>query len=181
MHTSAKHPADRKYARAAVGFALLSGLLFAFPLAMGACGKSGSSSTALPIGVGASCTADGDCNPGLECEHNICQPRDDGDDNEQENDAGPACTVNADCPPGQECDDGQCENEEVPEHGDAGPACTVDTDCPPGQECDDGQCKVEEEQRDAGVACHVDADCGAGQQCDDGVCKAHGDDGSGGH
>jgi hypothetical protein len=176
-NTKDQEEAKNRY-HAAIGFALLSGVFFAIAIVLTGCSADGTGGTGQPIGVGAACTVDKDCNPGLECEHGACRQHRD-DDADDDGDAGPSCNVDADCAAGQECDDGACKDHDE-EHRDAGPSCNVDADCAAGQECDDGACKDhDEEHRDAGPSCNIDADCAAGQECDDGRCKDHGDDGPG--
>lgn len=183
MQTPLKNPNKNRF-HAALGFALLSGLFFVFALVLSGCSKD-PGSTRAPIGVGAACDATHLCNPGLECEHGICQVEEEElpctvnadcpvgqvcEEGECENEEAEevACTVNADCPVGQVCENGECEHQEEI-------ACTVTADCPPPLVCDNGECEnpEAEEHRDAGVACTVDADCPVGQVCHEGECEVH--------
>lgn len=126
----------------------LSGIFFTLAISGCASPGVGGSSSAVS-GVGDACALNSDCNTGLECEHQSCQPH------KGHADAGVA-------EPGEDDDNDGADGHGDDDHegaADAGtaPACRVATDCPAGQECDDGRCKLHEEnetEHDGGTSGH---------------------------
>ncbi len=110
-----------------LSIALVAAAGVCFTLALAGCtsGDLGSASSSVS-GVGDTCTANADCNAGLECEHGACRQHDRNDDDQA----------------GEPGDDDDDEHAPGADGGVAPVACQVDTDCAAGQECDDGFCKA---------------------------------------
>ena len=121
--------------------ALRTGVLLVAALTFATCDSGGGVG-----GVGASCSTDNDCKPGLLCVVSVCTP------------TTTTCSDDADCPGGA-CVNGSCTGLG---------SCTSDQDCMPGMFCgSDGFCTT-------GVRpeCITDADCDDGNQDTTDICAA---------
>src|SRR5689334_8064478 len=112
----------------------------------------------LSSGIGTPCAATDECDPGLQCFDQVCQP---------------GCRRHPDCGDGLRCDEGTC----VAALGQDGAACLAETECASGFSCvlaqadPDGDgylaasCRTDHPGAGRGAACDRD------ESCRDGTCE----------
>ncbi len=126
-------------------------------------GTAGSGSLPPGAGIGAACTAAGDCRSGLTCTDKACAAS-------HATSAGSPCVISDECADGLQCFGGVCATTTS---GKAGDNCKTDLDCGSGLRCSLAGLSLScaaEGTADVGGSCKSSADCFSGLGCIDGAC-----------